>query len=92
VFFPYLQDISEWDKERRFAESIKQRCRKYGFDVLDLLPIYKKSARKEDVYDYEKLKVRQSDICHPNALGHEVAAEAIFEKIYPLIKEGLKSK
>ncbi len=55
-------------------EQVSREARSHGFAVLDLLPTFARHSPAE-------LKITPADLLHPNALGHRLAAEAIFAEI-----------
>ena len=57
---------------------VAQRAEKNGFYVIDILDEYKK-------YKDEELKIQDTDIYHPNRLGHEIAADAIYKRLLNII-------
>lgn len=72
VIFPMIYDL----KNYHFNEAhkfVKETGKKYNFVVIDLLPYYQEYTEKEII-------VNTYDI-HPNELGHEIAAQAIYEVI-----------
>jgi len=72
IIFPMIHDIQNYN----FNEAhnfVKEAGAKYGFKVIDLLPEYQK-------YEEDKLIVSVYDN-HPNELGHEIAARAIYSEI-----------
>jgi lysophospholipase L1-like esterase len=72
--FPRLEDPCEDITYARMTERIKQWCGEFNFLYLDL--------RKEyEAYPMKTLRVVPRDYCHPNTLGHKIAAQAIAEKI-----------
>ncbi len=72
VIFPIIHNLNEYpfNEAHKF---IKEAGEKYSFTVIDLLPYYQKYTEKE-------LIVNTYDI-HPNELGHQLAAEAIYENL-----------
>ncbi len=58
-------------------EQVAAAGRTAGFEVLDLLPTYRR-------HDMMSLKVSEGD-SHPNALGHELAAHALAEKLIEIL-------
>lgn len=77
VIYPEFHNFKnyEFDEVTRFVSDI---AKSKNVSVLDLLPYYRN-------YKPEPIWVSFEDV-HPNALGHQVAADAIYEK---LINEGL---
>jgi lysophospholipase L1-like esterase len=71
--FPYLE--AREDRSRtRMRYLIEDWCKELNFFNVDILDTYKQ-------YDYRKLQCTITDPCHPNALGHRLAAEQIAESI-----------
>jgi len=71
--FPPLSESLTPDK-RRMHRSIKKWCREFNFLNIDLLEEYRQ-------YNSLKLRADSNDNCHPNQLGHKIAAEYIVEKL-----------
>ena len=75
VVFPQLYNGSQYE-----CEWIIQQCKKHGIAYIDLRETYERAG-------YENLIINAStqwhpqrvDTCHPNKLGHRLAAEAIYE-------------
>lgn len=74
VVFPYFG--KDFDISRiRMHENIKRWCGQLKFLHIDLLDAYRK-------YEPKQLQcIQENDFCHPNAMGHKIAAEAMAEKI-----------
>lgn len=53
---------------------IEQWCAQFHFLFIDLRSDYAK-------YDCRQLKTSPTDPCHPNQLGHKIAAETIRERL-----------
>ncbi len=73
VIFPMLLDFKKYPF-RDVHKFFKSEFENMGFSVLDLLPYYSK-------YDVNKLYTKNRDTIHPNALGHIIAADEIFNYI-----------
>ncbi|MBU0478140.1 SGNH/GDSL hydrolase family protein [bacterium] len=73
VVFPYLGDEIDITRDR-MADFIKQWCARFNFLHIDLLSKFAE-------YDYRQLRCNPQDSCHPNAIGHKIAAETIEEMI-----------
>ena len=71
--FPRLQDPAS-ENDMIMPKAINEWCREFEFFHIDIGEAYNK-------YDYAKLRCVQTDTCHPNVLGHELAAGLIAEKI-----------
>jgi len=76
VIYPILQDqeLGQYD----FAplhEKVAAVGKKSGYEVIDLLPFYKKYPEPT-----KTLRVSAGD-WHPNAKGHAIAAQAVFERL-----------
>ena len=69
VIFPVLYQLQDYPWSE-IHEQVSAAARDRGFDVLDLLEIYRE-------HDPNDLQVAEGDHVHPNALGHRLAAEAI---------------
>jgi lysophospholipase L1-like esterase len=80
--FPYLE-ARENRSRTRMRYLIENWCKELNFFKADILDTYKQ-------YDYRKLRCRRTDPCHPNALGHSLAAEQIAESIKKDILFNLK--
>ena len=50
---------------------IIRKCRENRIEYIDLRPVFEKAG-------YAQIRIRDDDFCHPNQLGHRLAAEAIF--------------
>ena len=73
IVFPYIEEIRPMDRTL-MAGFIKQWCREFNFFHISLYETYRQ-------YDCRALLINTSDTCHPNELGHKIAAEAIADKI-----------
>lgn len=69
VVFPYLKDEIDISRDR-MSDFIKQWCARFNFLHIDLLSKFAE-------YDYRQLRCNPQDACHPNAIGHKIAAETI---------------
>lgn len=69
VIFPAMEPGSEYPHHARHVE-IAELGRRHGFDVLDLLPAFRKAG-------FRNLRVADGDVLHPNARGHRLAAREI---------------
>lgn len=72
IIFPIIHNLQDYP----FTEAhkfVKEAGEKYGFKVIDVLPYYEDYTEKE-------LIVNTYDL-HPNELGHELAAQLIYENI-----------
>ena len=79
VIFPILQ-VDGWTGYP-YADlhlQVMEAARKEGFEVVDLLPVFMR-------YPPSELRLSVED-AHPNARGHELAAQAIADASLPLIK------
>jgi lysophospholipase L1-like esterase len=86
VVFPYFTKMSEYPYKTLHLE-VAQKAKQYDFYVLDLFDYYAAEAAR----DGEEFRATRNDICHPNELGHVIAAKAICEtlgKRYPEIVKG----
>jgi len=77
VIFPILKNLQDY-KWAEIHSRVAQRAEKNGFYVIDILDEYKK-------YKDEELKIQDTDIYHPNRLGHEIAADAIYKRLLNII-------
>lgn len=73
VIFPLLKDFKNY-KWRHIHSRLANETSKYNFLVIDLLEEYVK-------YDEKEIKLVKNDILHPNKLGQEIAADAIYRKL-----------
>ena len=79
VIFPILQ-VDGWTGYP-YADlhlQVMEAARKEGFEVVDLLPVFMR-------YPPSELRLSVED-AHPNAHGHELAAQAIADASLPLFK------
>lgn len=78
VIFPVLYELDDDYPFKGICEGIERFCRQSDIEVLSLLPTY--------LYeDGPSLWVSSHDQ-HPNARGHALAADAIYEYIEPMIR------
>ncbi len=81
VIFPALHQDPQATFQEYHWTAVHQRvlaaAAENGFDTLDLLPAFSR-------YKPVDLKIRTADRLHPNELGHQVAADAIFKRISAL--------
>lgn len=68
VIFPLLDD------EGSESRWVIERLQEYKIDYVDLRGVYEK-------FGYDKLAISPSDRCHPNKLGHELAAREIYNHL-----------
>ncbi|MFC1514920.1 SGNH/GDSL hydrolase family protein [Candidatus Omnitrophota bacterium] len=71
VIFPRLVEFSNYENTFQH-EWIKRIAINNQWKYLDLLKVYRR-------YDVEYLKFAVDDDLHPNAVGHRIAADAIYE-------------
>lgn len=67
VIFPRLGNGPQYE-----CDWIVNKCKEYGIEYIDLHDVFQKNG-------YEKIGISSNDDCHPNKLGHQLVAEAIFE-------------
>jgi lysophospholipase L1-like esterase len=70
VVFPY-RDEAESDRVEAGTERLAAFAAERGIDLIELQPVFARRAAEQLFLD----------VVHPNALGHEVAAEAILERL-----------
>lgn len=73
VFTPELRPFTMTEETLVYFEMIQNETRQYGFETLSLFPVLSQ-------YDTDMISVSQTDR-HPNKLGHEIIATAIYEKL-----------
>lgn len=73
VIFPHFTDFENYAFAPIHAK-VAAAARRSGLEVLDLLPHFRE-------FDAERLRLSATDTVHPNALGHELAAQWIHEFI-----------
>jgi lysophospholipase L1-like esterase len=79
VLFPLLLDERhDRELEAKIHAQVSDLGRRLDWTVVDLLPRYA-------AHSAEDLKTESSDLYHPNALGHRLAAESIHEAICDLL-------
>jgi len=77
VIFPAFRDFSDY-KYGSLHRLLIEKSTQYGIEVFDLLQAFQKKS-KEDGRDFRSTP---EDYCHMNALGHQVAADAIFKNVF----------
>lgn len=76
VVFPRLNEEPSCNFESNW---IVAKCKESNINYIDLRDVYKNIG-------YDKLRMKPDDTCHPNSLGHNLAAEAIFSYLKAKIK------
>ncbi|MBI4451961.1 SGNH/GDSL hydrolase family protein [Candidatus Woesearchaeota archaeon] len=72
VIFPLFYEEFENYKWEWIHEKVKEEAEINGFYAIDLLEPYKEQG-------LQKLKIKRNDVVHPNVLGHEIAAQYIYD-------------
>ena len=74
VILPMWQDLDERYPYREIHELLVRTLGDFMVPALDLLPIVRG-------LDGEKYRIESTDIDHPNAEGHRIIAQAIYDKL-----------
>jgi lysophospholipase L1-like esterase len=75
VLFPWLlEDDQTRPLYKLVYELVSHEASRQGFNVIDLYPVYRERG-------FENLVLREGDGIHPNHVGHQLAADAIFQAI-----------
>ncbi|MBI2136468.1 SGNH/GDSL hydrolase family protein [Candidatus Woesearchaeota archaeon] len=73
VFTPELRPFTMTEETLVYFEKIENQSKQLGFETLSLFPALSQ-------YDTDSIAVSQTDR-HPNKIGHELIASAIYEKL-----------